>query len=505
MITPGDAFDPEPRRIPTAISLPDGKTFLIQGGENMLYKKFANKTIAFDTSTNKWLKKQPYTEGDSGTRQIYDSTAVILPNNMVGFYGGLEQSANTSVILKTPTGATMNYDSKNGSYIGFSSIKMYSPTSNTWADLSPQLNVPLDFYPNTQSATINPGSGKIYYFGGLFYTPANDGVAAKIPLSWGYTFNTVSSSWTNETFGGSVPSERIYHTTNLLPNSQDIILYGGTESGDKASTDYCFTLNLSNNEWTKHANVNVPSNLHGPRFTHSAVLVDSTLFVLFGRGIDGTFSPSLITIDVSDATNIAYKSSYSLSNSTLNNATNNPTSNTTSNITENNPNEGEKDKNAKSLDNSSRGLSSGATGGISAGCAILLGVILFIFYRRRQNKIKKRQTIDSQNDNRHHLQELLHVDWDKIDNQYKELPTTAPSPESPQVASINSKNTKIANISTTIESPSTVQKHYTTQLLGNSTGRSSGHHPNSSVDINIDIRVKHSVAAENAIVKPDVN
>lgn len=71
MITPGDTFDPEPRRIPTAIALPDGKTFLIQGGENMMYKKFVNKTIAFDTSTNKWLKKQPYTEGDNGTRQMY--------------------------------------------------------------------------------------------------------------------------------------------------------------------------------------------------------------------------------------------------------------------------------------------------------------------------------------------------------------------------------------------------------------------------------------------------
>lgn len=112
-ITPGNVFDPEPRRTPTAIALSDGKTFFVQGGQNTLPKKFVNKTIAFDTSTSRWINRQSYTEGNSGTRQMYkfyivyllilinllssfafcsySSTAVNLPNSMVGFYGGLEQ------------------------------------------------------------------------------------------------------------------------------------------------------------------------------------------------------------------------------------------------------------------------------------------------------------------------------------------------------------------------------------------------------------------------------
>lgn len=111
-------------------------------------------------------------------------------------------------------------------------------------------------------------------------------------------------------------------------------------------------------------------------------MVDSTLFVLFGRGIDGTFSPSLITIDVSDATNIAYKSSYSLSNGTLNNAANN---NSAGNITENDQsgiNGGRtNDTNTEFNDDSSQGLSSGAIGGISAGGAILVSVYTIDFTR----------------------------------------------------------------------------------------------------------------------------
>jgi hypothetical protein len=54
----------------------------------------------------------------------------------------------------------------------------------------------------------------IYYFGGTFYTPTdvnND----RVVFDFGYTFNTSSGSWANETFHGDIPSERIYHTANL--------------------------------------------------------------------------------------------------------------------------------------------------------------------------------------------------------------------------------------------------------------------------------------------------
>lgn len=61
-----------------------------------------------------------------------------------------------------------------------------------------------------------------------------------------------------------------------VPNSRDIILYGGTDGDDesgRALVDYCFTLNLVDNTWTEQSNLNIPSILSGPRFTHACMYV----------------------------------------------------------------------------------------------------------------------------------------------------------------------------------------------------------------------------------------
>lgn len=60
-----------------------------------------------------------------------------------------------------------------------------------------------------------------------------------------------------------------------MPNSQDIILYGGSSGNDisgKASADYCFTLNLAENKWTERSNLNVPVTVGGSRYSHSCKL-----------------------------------------------------------------------------------------------------------------------------------------------------------------------------------------------------------------------------------------
>lgn len=123
----------------------------------------------------------------------------------------------------------------------------------------------------------------------------------------------------------------------------------------------------------------------------------------------------------------------------------------------------------------------------------LIGIIALVFYHRRQ-KTAKSETSDSVNNNRH-LQELLDVDWDKTDSHYKKMPATIPS--------ITSNDTKFANISTHSDTPSTVQQHYTAQLLGNNNGKLFGQHANSSANINIDISVKDSFVIGNAIIKPN--
>ncbi|KAI9273451.1 hypothetical protein EDC94DRAFT_594918 [Helicostylum pulchrum] len=370
------------RGTPTSIVLSDGKRFMIQGGFKTGPFKYLNQTIIYDTSSNTWAAGSPYTVDNVGVKQIYSSTAVNLPNGLVGFYGGFEQYANISAPEISGNGNTVTFDNNNLSYVGFNRLTTHNTDSGTWAPFSPQASTLLDFYPTSQTATINPSTGKVYYLGGTYYTTTNNWVPIRIPFSWAVVFDTKSGTWSNETLGGDIPTTRMYHTADLLPNSQDIILYGGSEDGKAASSSFCYTLNLETNTWTKHDNVNVPAYLSGPRFSHSAVLVDTTLFILFGRGIDGALTPSLITIDVSSASNILYTPNYA-----SNGATNS---------------------------NKSGGLSKGAIGGITAGAIVIgLGIIAFVFFYLRRQKRAKGQ------DSTH---EHMSVNWDEIENHYKEVP-----------------------------------------------------------------------------------
>ncbi|KAG2236066.1 hypothetical protein INT48_006082, partial [Thamnidium elegans] len=134
---------------------------------------------------------------------------------------------------------------------------------------------------------------------------------------------------------------------------------------------------------------------------------DTTLFILFGRGVDGALNPSLLTIDVASASNIIYTANY--------------VSNSTSNLNDSNS-------------NGSGGLSKGTVGGIATGSIVFvgknntvkillfniiffsfqgLGIIAFVFFcLRRQKKATKQD-----------VHENMDVDWDKIEEHYKEVPT----------------------------------------------------------------------------------
>ncbi|KAI9273460.1 hypothetical protein EDC94DRAFT_580422 [Helicostylum pulchrum] len=368
-VTPKVPFWMSQRETPTSIALSDGKRFMIYGGfKTGPASKYNNQTVIYDASTNTWAKGTPYTVDNVGVKQIYSATAVNLPNGLVGFYGGFEQYANTSAPEISANGNAVTFGANNLSYVGFNSFITHNTDSGTWAPFSPQSDTLLDFYPTSQTATINPSTGKVYYLGGTYYTTTNNWAPINIPFSWAAVFDTKSGTWSNETLGGDIPTTRMYHTADLLPNSQDIILYGGSEDGKAASRNFCYTLNLETNTWTKHDNVNVPVYLSGPRFTHS--------------GADGVLNPSLITLDVSSVSNILYAPNYA--------------------------------SNAVTDSNKSDGLSKGAIGGITAGAIVIgLGIIAFVFfYLRRQKKAKGQDS----------THEHMSVNWDEIEDRYKEVP-----------------------------------------------------------------------------------
>ncbi|RCH78239.1 hypothetical protein CU098_006569, partial [Rhizopus stolonifer] len=120
------------------------------------------------------------------------------------------------------------------------------------------------------------------------------------------------------------------------------------------------------------------------------VLVNTTLFILFGRDINGNPTPNLMTFDVANVSNIEYTPTYPLL------------------LTEKKPDV--------------QTLSGGVLVAIIAGAIILASskrftcsrlLRCFFFFRRRKNT----HTFERQKDED---EDVMHVDWDAIENQFRD-------------------------------------------------------------------------------------
>lgn len=99
--------------------------------------------------------------------------------------------------------------------------------------------------------------------------------------------NATTLTWTHLTTKGVAPSNRGYHTTNLIHSTDQLILFGGSDGHE------CFSdvhiLNLSTLTWS------TPALNHSlPRLSHTATQVGSYLFILGGH--DGSHYNSTILL-----------------------------------------------------------------------------------------------------------------------------------------------------------------------------------------------------------------
>ncbi|CAO3702904.1 unnamed protein product [Rhizopus stolonifer] len=334
-ITSKNAFNPELRRTPEFVVLPDQASLLIVGGLRNSYSWYgtiSNQTIMYNAVNNTWENLPQYSEPNRNHRQIYFGTAVNLPsatNDIIGFYGGLESYPNTTLPMVSVTNETIPLSSDNStSNRGFDSMTVFNVTSKEWSHFTPQRNIPISYYPNAFTATLNPETGIIYYLGGNYYTSKSFN-PFKLAFNQAHVFDTKQGQWgiteLNSVPSSRIPSNRVYHSATMLPNSQDILLYGGTSDEKLAVTDFIYTLNLATNNWTEQTNVNVPTSVtqSGARFGHSAVLVNTTLFILFGRDINGNPTPNLMTFDVANISNINYATTYPVDSTDENESINN--------------------------------------------------------------------------------------------------------------------------------------------------------------------------------------
>ncbi|CEG73223.1 hypothetical protein RMATCC62417_08645 [Rhizopus microsporus] len=388
-----NAFDPELRGFCQIATLPNGYQIILQGGNGL---NMMNDTILFDVSQKTWQTLTPYIPSN-GTK-IWGGTATNLPSatmDTIGFFGG-----TTGVFLADAASAPKVTGSP-----GFTNLTVFNTTSKTWSYFIPQNNVP-SAIPIFHTATLDPKSGIIYYLGGEIIGTIQPFVPQ---ISWGYTFNTANGDWNTRNYTApedKFPSGRVYHTSTMAPNSQHIILFGGANSANRAVSDYLFTLNIETNTWNQ---VILSSTLSLPRFGHSAVLVNNTLFILSGEIIEG-LATNILAIDVTDVSNMQIASSYPYNLATANSTSASNTTGTTNST----------GTTSGTTPSSSPSLSSGAKAGIAIGViigAIAIGAIIFIVYRKR---VQNSKLVDGEDTV---LKEGDNVDWDKIENQYFELKT----------------------------------------------------------------------------------
>ncbi|KAI9364297.1 hypothetical protein BD770DRAFT_439967 [Pilaira anomala] len=421
------------RWYPQSAVTPDGKRLLIQGGFNFDTKPMVHQTIAYNSETNTWEALANYNDNkNGGDREMYFGTGEYIPSlNSFGFFGGRQAHAVMGSQFTTPDNkiiSNLTYTDTDGNILsraGFQYLTLFDIKTNTWNIPLPQTNVP-SIYRVAFSATYHPGTKKMFYIGGSHYDEATATYIAN-SMVYATVFDTVKSAWSEEPITGTPPSLRNHHTTTLLPNGNDILLYGGELVGSKALDDYCFTLHVPNMSWKKQ-NLIAPIGLSGPRSQHSAVLVNNaSLFILFGTDVSAKPMNQLLVLNVRDENNITFSNNFIFENTAISNnrSSSNPSS---SNPSSSNPSSSNPSSFTPGsvVEEPKKGLSKGSIAGIVVGCIIavaltILGLVCCL--RRKKNKQKDTEPASTLHSEPNETKEIegLEVDWDKIENRYKEV------------------------------------------------------------------------------------
>ncbi|CAO3691803.1 hypothetical protein G6F70_004812 [Rhizopus microsporus] len=379
-------FVPEKRLQTQFAVLSKGTQLLLEGGRHEVRfdNTIVNDTIIYDALENIW---KPV----SNNSQLIDTDAadngvtVNLPlstGDRVLFFRGPKNSKNATSCSEG------------------SSLTEYSTISNTWSNFTLNINIPTNAISIGSSATLDQKSGIVYFFGGARVdSSCNNNVY--LNFTTGTTFNTKNGIWSQNNYtsnDGRFPSPRAQFTTVLAPNSRHIILYGGQNDNEVVS-DYLYTLNLDNNTWT-HVNLNATGQVL-TRAYHSAVLVNTTLFILFGYQTKGALAAGSIALDVSDVTNIQLLNQYPPS---IENTTTQQQPSTTL----------QSPMPPKTL---SAGAKAGIAIGAIIGAAIIFGVA-FLLYRKRAKRLAQSAYQAQKEED---IKDPDALDWDKIENEHIEL------------------------------------------------------------------------------------
>ncbi|KAG1469166.1 hypothetical protein G6F56_003414 [Rhizopus delemar] len=240
----------------------------------------------------------------------------------------------------------------------------------TWLDWDPRYQ---DIFYATAVDYQTESGEVIGYFGGKTY--CSNGCSLRFTEIT--TFNTQTGEWSNVNCGGSDVPFRM----------------GGISSYSLVMDDTIYVLNLNSYNWTRIM-ISLTDDFY--RYDHSAVLVDTTLFLLFGSNRNKSHCNGMAALNVSDLSIIRQIDSYPYVIPTTTDD-----NNTTAGINPFTENQ----------------LNSGAKAGIAVGSilgAAAIGAILaYIRFLQKRQPIKEKSLVE----------EEIFVDWDKIESQYREINT----------------------------------------------------------------------------------
>ncbi|KAI8144290.1 hypothetical protein BJV82DRAFT_81383 [Fennellomyces sp. T-0311] len=262
--------------------LPDQSGYLMHGGwgrhDGRTYMR--NQTMVFHVNTESW---EMIPSSPTSIDLISQMPGVLGTNDTIWIWGGRIDELADSEDIPEPENIR----------------SFHSQTL-----MSTRIPFPRGAYPRVGHSAVLARDGQtVFYFGGMNAESEEremdndqDGYA-NATMSDILLFNTANQSWSRRTsVGDVVPSPRAFHTTTQIPDSDDILLYGGRRFGtDLPVDDYVYKYNTQTNQWTQ---ITLSQNGAGPRWGHSAVLRDRSLFILFGANAQGASTSDFYMLDV---------------------------------------------------------------------------------------------------------------------------------------------------------------------------------------------------------------
>ncbi|KAG2213073.1 hypothetical protein INT47_011222 [Mucor saturninus] len=371
----------QPRSNPQSAGLSDGKTLLIVGGDIYGNSSGVPQALSFNCETMTWNTYKNYEEPPFGYRQISDASSVYVPKYGLMVHGGIETEYNNSYAWLGEDISKYIDDRLEARLIGYIGLQIVDirNTSNPWRQYELENGRSFTF-PYRQAAIFDDRFNDIYFFGGSYY---DTGYSRKTAFTFDRVnmFNFTTNDWAEKRLNGQPPSQRFGHTATVVgPNQRHVLIYGGqNDDSDRRNENTSFTYNY---------------------LTNVDSAIDPSNERLFGIETEFKLAENILILNVTNPLNITLINKLDDPSNIL------PTDTATETST--NTNTGDK----------GRGLTTSAIIGIAvgvsvAGISLIAFIILYIIKKKKSKTTEKEES-------------LMEVDWEKIENEYKNPPAKYP-------------------------------------------------------------------------------